>query len=104
MLEARDTGLKRFQDVYFTMVHSHCQLDQLNKHLVHWGCTHLGMSMRTFLKGLMVGGRDLRDQGLASPSSEEGTIGAVSERNSFREKSGTGAHSFHQSGQGIMVV
>ena len=64
----------------------------------------MGMSMRTFLKGLMVGGRDLRDQGLASPSSEEGTIGAVSDRSRFKKKSGIGAHSSHQSGQGIMVV
>lgn len=71
---------------------------------MHYGYTHLGMSMRTFLKGLMVGGRDLRDQGLASPSSEEGTIEAVSDRNDLRKKSGTGAQSFHQSGQGIMVV
>lgn len=47
-----------------------------------------------------MGGRDLRDQGLASLSSEEDTIGAVSDRNSLRKKTGTGAHSFHQSGQG----
>lgn len=48
----------------------------------------------------MGGSRDLRDQGLASLSSEEDTSGAVSDRKSLRKKIGTGAHSFNQSGQG----
>lgn len=67
--------------------------------MVHtFGCIYENIPERVGDGGR--GDRDLRDQGLASLSSEEDTSGALSDRNGLRKKSGTGAHSFNQSGHG----